>query len=71
MSLHCSDCKALVDLDEAPDTGECPACGGPTVEAESERNALTQGFANAIVGAVSDGIAAAGIAKKRLGRGQE
>ncbi len=71
MSLHCSDCKTDIDLDEVPDTGECPRCGGPTVEDEGERTALTQGLARAIVGAVSDGIAAASIAKQRIGKGQE
>lgn len=72
--LSCGDCKAEHDFDAseegAADTGECRACGGPLVESEEERQKVEAGLGfHSVVDRVSDGLAAAAIARRRAGKG--
>ena len=41
------------------------------MESPEEEKALRQGIGHAIVGAVSDGLAAVGIARKKAGKGTQ
>lgn len=71
MSLYCTNCHQTHNFDEHPDTGECAYCEGLLVESPEEEKALRQGIGHAIVGAVSDGLAAVGIARKKAGKGTQ
>lgn len=68
--LYCASCDAPHDVDLAPDTGECVACGGPLIEDEVERGQVgPQATARAMVEVVNDGLAAAALARGKATRG--
>lgn len=68
--LACSICDAPHDFDLSPDDGTCIICGGALVEDPKEREEVTSSLQRAVVGAVTDGLAAASIARGKATRGE-
>ncbi len=66
--LSCSNCTKDLDLDEAPDTGECPECGHPMVEYGEKAAELRSGFNQAVEEAIGAGLSRiAHVTKRKVG----
>jgi hypothetical protein len=69
MSIYCSSCGAVHDLDLAPDTGEC-VCGGSLIEGAAERGLVgPEAMAARVITAVNDGLAGLAIIRGKAPRG--
>jgi len=69
MDLYCKSCNAPHDFDEGPDEGICLICGGPLVEDPEERG-IAVTISETMVQTVTDGLAAANIARGKASRGE-